>query len=86
MPFSTRSEITLDLADPAQSGFVFLPLEVVRQLQRTKIRQLRMGDEEVEWVSKEVSLGIAKPCDPNAFVGYSAGILRNQGLFVSRPV
>jgi hypothetical protein len=30
---------------------------VVRQLQRTKIRQLRMGDEEVEWVSKEVSSG-----------------------------
>lgn len=49
---------TPDLADRASSGLDFLPLlEVVRQLQRTKIRQLRMGDEEVEWVSKEVSPG-----------------------------
>ena len=49
---------TPDLADRGSSGLDFLPLlEVVRQLQRTKIRQLRMGDEEVEWVSKEVSSG-----------------------------
>lgn len=27
--------------------------QVVRQLQRTKIRQLRMGDEDVDFVNKE---------------------------------
>ena len=70
-----------DLADRAPSGLDLLPLEVVRQLQRTKIRQLRMGDEEVKWVSKEVSW----TCSIQVHL-LDRTFFENQGLFWFRSI